>query len=228
LSIQTEILTSRVAEETKDANKTKTRRSDHELQLVRRIDWRFLLPEPYLRRVAYFGPANGALPSALEHFSESFQNISSPKKAKFDLVVLSWRDAPDLEKAHTLLAPGGFLYWEMKPISFAVAWRRLINREADTSHATSKCWRWVLNLFGDHIDALERLGFSDIQLHWHRPNFEACLEMIPMNEPVLDYTFSRTRSDLASRLKFAAGRVMMQSGLLAHLTPCFSLVAQKV
>jgi hypothetical protein len=211
----------------KASNKPAARRSDHELQLVRRIDWRFLLPEPYLRRVAYFGPAKGALPSALEHFSESFQNISSPKKAKFDLVVLGLRDAPDLEKAHTLLAPGGFLYWEMKPVSLSVAWRHLMNRDVETSQAASKRWRWVLNLFGEHIDALERLGFGDIQLHWHRPNFEACLEMIPMHEPALDYTFSRTRSDLASRLKFAAGRVMMQSGLLAHLTPCFSIIGRK-
>jgi hypothetical protein len=43
----------------------------------------------------------------------------------------------------------------------------------------------------------------------------------------LDYAFSRPRSDWASRLKFAAGRVMMQTGLLAHLTPCFSLIARK-
>lgn len=180
-----------------------------------------------MRRVAYFGPANGTLPAALEHFSESFQNISSPKKAKFDLVVLCLRDVPDLEKAHNLLAPGGFLYWEMKPISLAVAWRQLINGEAGADHTASKRWRWALNLFCNHIDALERLGFGDIQLHWQRPNFEACLEMIPLNELALDYTFSRTRSDLASRLKFAAGRVMMQSGLLAHLAPCFSLVARK-
>lgn len=209
------------------AKKRATRRSDHELQLARRIDWRFLLPEPYLRRVAYLGPERGALPAALEHFSDSFRIVSAvDEEAAFDLVVLRLSEVPELAKAHALLAPGGFLYWEMKPLKWSDSLRYLNNGRTQAN--ASNEWRRTLNLFHHHLSALEQMGFGDIQMHWQRPNFEACLEIIPMNEAAaLDYAFSRPRSDLASRLKFAAGRVMMQTGLLAHLTPCFSLIARK-
>lgn len=206
-------------------NKT-ARRSDQDLQLARRIDWRFLMPEPYLRRVAYFGPERGTLPTALKHFSESFQIISADENAKFDLVVLRLREVSDLAKTNKLLVSGGFLYWETKPINWAVSLHHRANGKNDSM---PKCWRRVPNLFHDQVETLERLGFGDIQIHWQRPNFEGCLEIIPMNEAsALDYAFGRPRSDLASRVKFAAGKMMMQTGLLAHLTPCFSLLARKV
>lgn len=206
-------------------NKT-ARRSDQDLQLARRIDWRFLLPEPYLRRVAYWGPAKGALPAALEHFSESFQVVSANDAGAFDLVVLRLREVADLGKANELLAHGGFLYWEMKPVNWTAALHYRTNGKSDSM---PKRWRRVPNFFHEQVEALQRLGFQDIQIHWQRPNFEGCLEIIPMQEATaLDYAFGRPRSDLASRVKFAAGKVMMQTGLLAHVTPCFSLIAQKV
>lgn len=227
-STENEILTSispasskMVAAENKTA-----RRSDQDLQLVRRIDWRFLLPEPYLRRVAYLGPESGALPTALKHFSESFQLISNAENAMFDLAVLRLREVADLAKANKLLAPGGFLYWEMKPVNWMAL---LLYRTNDKNDPRPKRWQRVPNFFHDHVEALEQAGFQDIQIHWQRPSFESCLEIIPMNEATaLDYAFGRPRSDLASRIKFAAGKVMMQTGLLAHLKPCFSLIARKV
>jgi hypothetical protein len=229
LPIQNEILTPARSEINHAATSAPkiARRSDHELQLARRIDWRFLLPEPYLRRVAYVGPERGALPAALEHFSDSFRIVSAvDEEAAFDLVVLRLSEAPELLKVHALLVSGGFLYWEMKPLKWSDSLRHLDNGR-DQANASNE-WRRTLNLFQHYFAALEQFGFGDIQMHWQRPNFEACLEIIPMNEAAaLDYAFSRPRTDFASRLKFAAGRVMMQSGLLAHLTPCFSLIARK-
>jgi hypothetical protein len=218
------------------------RRSDHELQLVRRIDWRFLLPEPYLRRVAYFGSEQGALPTALKFFSETFRANSAAENGSFDLVVLHLSDVSSLTKAGTLLAPGGFLYWEMKSIGWGAFWRSIKRRKPRASAAAGTNanglataprqgagpHRNAARLFDDHVAALKHLGFGNIEMHWQRPSFEACLEIIPMNDPVgLDYAFSRPRSDWASRLKFATGRLMMQTGLLAHVTPCFSLMARK-
>jgi hypothetical protein len=257
LPTHSEILTSPTATRPDAFVKLTGRRSDHELQLARRIDWRFLLPEPYLRRVAYLGPETGALPAALKHFCESLRVNAVEKNGSFDLVVLRLREASSLAKAEALLVPGGYLYWEMKPVEWAASWQNIIKRiprllplsisgvfygsETEWAAADAKengfatgphkgagLQKNVLNLFHDHAAALERLGFGDIQMHWQRPNFEACLAIIPMNDPVaLDYAFSRPRSDWASRLKFAAGRIMMQTGLLAHLTPCFSLIARK-
>lgn len=210
-----------------------------------------------MRRVVYLGPETGNLPEALKHFCESLRLNAVEKNGSFDLVVLRRREASSLAKADALLAPGGFLYWEMKPLEWAASWRyfkkhipRFLPRSVSgIFHGSETEWaadetkendlvkmphyetglqKNVLNLFHDHVDTLERLGFRDIQMHWQRPNFETCLEIIPMNDRVaLDYAFSRPRSDLANRLKFAAGRVMMQTGLLAHLTPCFSLIARK-
>jgi hypothetical protein len=270
---QKEILTpvSSIADKSATSIKCTARRSDHELQLARRIDWRFLLPEPYLRRVVYLGPEPGALPDALKHFSESLRINAVEKNGSFDLVVLRLREASSLAKADALLVPGGFLYWEMKPVEWAVSLQNMMKRilrllprsvsgvfyGSETEWTTDEnkenglvkmphkprfstetkngsrgkgagLQKNVLDLFHDHVAALERLGFGDIRIYWQRPNFEACLEIIPMNDPVaLDYAFSRPRSDWASRLKFAAGRMMMQTGLLAHLTPCFSLIARK-
>ncbi len=250
---------SAIAGEPAASMKRAGRRSDHELQLARRIDWRFLLPEPYLRRVVYLGPETGNLPAALKHFSESLRINAVEKNGSFDLVVLRLREASSLAKADALLAPGGFLYWEMQPLEWAASLQNIIKRiprflprslsgvfygsETEWAAADAKgndlataphkkglrLQQNVLELFRDHVAALERLGFGDIQMHWQRPNFEACLEIIPMNDSAaLDYVFSRPRSDWASRLKFAAGRMMMQTGLLAHLTPCFSLIARKI
>ncbi len=179
-----------------------------------------------MRRVAYFGPESGTLPTALKHFSESFQSISTNETGEFDLVVFRLREVADLAKANELLARGGFLYWEMKPVKWTAA---LLFRTNEKSDSMPKRWRRVPNLFHEQVEALQRLRFQHIQIHWQRPNFDGCLEIIPMQETTaLDYAFGRPRSDLASRVKFAAGKMMMQTGLLAHLTPCFSLIAQKL
>jgi hypothetical protein len=245
LSTQTEILkpSSPSANKLEASVRRVPRRSDEDLQLARRIDWRFLLPEPYLRHVAYFGREQGALPSALKHFSESLRINSVAENGSFDLVVLHLIEASNLAKAHQLLAPGGFLYWEMKPIHWAASlggitkhsprplWAPVEAKEyglATVPHKGAGLQQNILRLFHDHIAALEGLGFGEIQMHWQRPNFEACLEIIPMNDPMaLDYAFSRPCRDWVSRLKFAAGRIMMQTGVLAHLSPCFSVIARK-
>ncbi|MGH7492825.1 MAG: hypothetical protein ACREOO_10560, partial [bacterium] len=154
--------------------------------------------------------------------------VSTAETGTFDLVVLHLCEVSVLEKAHTLLEPGGILYWEMKPLDWAARWPQRTDGRDRVMPATLKRWSRTPNLFRGHIDTLTRLGFRDIEMYWLRPNFEACLEIIPMHDPVaLDYAFTCPRSDWASRLKFAAGRMMMQTGMLARLTPCFSLIARK-
>ena len=181
-----------------------------------------------MHRVAYCGPEHGQLPAALKHFSASLKIISPAETGTFDLVVLHLCDVSTLEQAHALLEPGGFLYWEMRPLGWVAPWPRRTAGQDRARPTTSKKWSRTPNLFGRHLDALTRLGFGEIEMYWLRPNFEACLEIIPMHDPeALDYAFTCPRNDWASRLKFAAGRTMMQTGMLAHLTPCFSLIARK-
>jgi len=79
-----------------------------------------------------------------------------------------------------------------------------------------------------YVAALEFWSFSDIEVHWHRPDFENCLEFIPLDrKPALQYVFSRNKVSLKDRLASLTGRSLVKMGLLPILIPCFSLVARK-
>jgi hypothetical protein len=231
-------------DKTKSSAKLAARRSDQVLQISRRIDWRFLLPEPYLRRVAYLGPDNGTLSTALRHFCDSLEIISPSseaaqapaKQSGFDLVVLRWRRLADLERACALLVAGGYLYWEIDRPRLSevtslhvITKRKAVDRSLQNLKKRKNRWRRSLGLVRYCVGVLERLGFGEIEAHWHRPNFERCLEIIPLHDrPALDYVFSRPRGDLANRLKLTSGRYVMKTGLLSRLVPCFSLIARRL
>jgi hypothetical protein len=72
--------------------------ADALLQASRRVDWRFLLPDPNLGHVAYVGPGRGALIESLRLFSTSLTlpetRATTTAIAQYDLVVTS---GPSLE-----------------------------------------------------------------------------------------------------------------------------------
>ena len=191
-------------------NHMDTRDKDHALQLVRRLDWRFLLPNPVLGDVAYIGSMGGTLPSALQQFSELL-TIVQPSElpgpgvklgCSYETVVLRSSAVGAVRKAKPLLMTGGYLYWEVERVSGLDHVRR-------------------------YTKAVERLGFDDIQVTWHRPDFESCLELIPLSDSrALRFAFARRHESTTKRLKFAAGRLLMTTGLLARVVPCFSIIAR--
>src|SRR5215216_5694129 len=77
--------------------------SDALLQASRRLDWRFLLPDPSLRQVAYSGPGRGALLDSLRLFSESLTlldpAVADGAQAQYDLMVASAPAYPALARA---------------------------------------------------------------------------------------------------------------------------------
>ncbi|MCX6044534.1 MAG: hypothetical protein NT075_05425 [Chloroflexi bacterium] len=187
---------------------------DGQLQASRRIDWRFLLPDPRLGRVAYRGPAKGSLVSALQQFSTTLTlfplagpNVAGPSgQPGFERVVLHSPNVADLDRAAAVLMPGGYLYWEIDRT------KKLVG----------------LHHFRHYVSALARRGFTDIHVHWHRPNFEGCLELIPLDQPsALNYVFARVAGTRSGQLQMAVGRILLKTTLLARLVPCFSLVACK-
>lgn len=198
-------------------------RTDNTLQLSRRLDWRFLLPEPSLRRVAFFGPAQSSLAFALQHFSEQLTifdqvNVEAPQDnmAQFDLVVLAEPTLAQLETAIAMLAPQGHLYAE---VQHAWEWRH--ERKLPTRALS-------LPKLGDWQAALARLGCVDIKAHWHRPTFERAVQIIPLHEAgAMDFVLNRRAEDLMSQLKFATARSLMKRAWLARLLQCVSLVARK-
>ena len=178
---------------------------DQELQLVRRVDWRFLLPDPRLRHMAYLGPKKGLLLQALQHFSESFSIISWSElpdyrpgiHSGFDLAIAHSPKTVDLEGIRSILSDGGYLYWEIDRSS----WGR----------------RWRMHHFRDYVTALEKLGFDDICANWHRPNFDSSLEIIPLDdEHALRYVLSGREGNAKGRIQVAAGRFLVRSLNVRH------------
>ena len=203
--------------------------SDLDLQIVRRLDWRYLFPDPRLRRVACVGAQDGELVSALKRFSEFLEivpscngTLPSPRmEPLFDWIVLQSSSQQDLQLAGDLLKPGGYLYWEVDRRS-----SRRLNRESRSRTRQNGASR--VRFIRTYCRRLEWLGFSEIAAYWHRPNFQKCLEIIPIQDPcALHHVFSRPRSDFSGRLKLAAGRVLSGSGILSLWVPCFSLAAKK-
>ncbi len=200
------------------------------VQISRRIDWRFLLPEGSLGRVGCFAPANKDLLTALQYFSDSLTIFSSHEPGDagmgnvelFDLAVIPATAITALEAVKTMLKPGGYLYWEV----------RRSNRRKGGSKGAKKSFSRLAHV-RRYAEYLRGLGFDDVAIHWHRPGFANCKEFIPLpalrpeENAALRYAFSRGQSGLAGRLKLLVGRMALNSGLLPRLAPCFSVAARK-
>jgi hypothetical protein len=78
---------------------------------VRRADWRFLLPDPVLGRVAYVGPHEPALIRALSALSDALELRPVPGTLH-DVVVITRPTERRQLAAADLVAPGGWLYLE--------------------------------------------------------------------------------------------------------------------
>lgn len=174
------------------------------LHLVRRLDWRFLLPDPNLKRVVYLGEANPGLIAALQHFANYFEvlNSGAPARKPFELAVVRSPLLSEAIQASALLREGGFLYWEI-----------------------TKRNRFAPQNLQRMIHELGRAGFTNMETHWHRPDFERALDIVPVfNQTALDYFFSPGRSDSK---KSAAGRFLLRWRLLKYAMTCVSIVATK-
>jgi hypothetical protein len=185
--------------------------------LLRRLDWRFLLPDPCLGDVAYVGPVSGALFEALKVYSRSFMVLDpirhpvSPAVNGVDVVVLCKPNIDLVRVALELVRVGGSFYIETRSHSICAATSdgaagglRLITRQA------------------------YRNGFRDVQVHWHRPDFEDCVEIISMrNTRPAQYLYSRRAANLAAKLKVWIGLVLLRRGLLRSANPCFSIIGTR-
>jgi hypothetical protein len=112
-------------------------------RLLRRVDWRFLLPSIRVERCVCF--ATGTLGEALALIADrTWQPGEVPNDAACDLAVATEPDAATLRLALRRLEPGGWLYAEWRARTSAIAARAR--------------------------QRLSRAGFVDVRLYIPRPD----------------------------------------------------------
>jgi hypothetical protein len=207
------------------------------VQISRRIDWRFLLPVPEPGDVVLIGSGDEELTVALRHFSSSLKIVSpenlvdfvTENQNRFDLAVVNVGSSSVIKLSNEILKSGGNLYWEVsrKKINIARSGKTVQHRNG--SKVSTKPVLFSRNShFREYKNYLDSVGFKEVEIHWHRPNFKNCKELIPLEAPeALRYVFSRGHSGLKGKIKLLTGRLCYRSGLLPYIVPCFSLVARK-
>jgi aminoglycoside phosphotransferase len=188
----------------------------HDLLVAsRRVDWRFLLPDPELRRVAIVGEASAGLREALELFGGE---LGSGRDAP-ELVVAAAAGPRELRVAAELVPPGGWLYAELR--------------------------RGPVARFGRALALVRELGLGEAAAHWHLPSFDRSQEIVPLaHDEVVGHALERhgarfripgralLRAGLLRRLapcvSVLARRVNGDSGAPATNTGLARLVAARV
>ena len=171
--------------------------------LTRRLDWRFLLPDSHLGRVAYIGAGEGLLLPALQVFAESLRRPFEYPMANesVELLVAQGVAPSQLRAAMSRLAPGGVVYWEINPI------RRL---------------------FASDWTGLHRLGLEPIDTFWHYPDFERCELIIPLSTPApLAWLARRKFSTTDRRTLLRVVRWFAGAPGLWRVLPSISVVARR-
>jgi hypothetical protein len=157
------------------------------LAVARRADWRFLLPEPALGRVAYLAPQEADLVAALELVAGRLDVLepAAPAGADHELVVVTaGRAARSALEARALLCPRGRLYAEV-PGRRVRSWTR----------------------------ELRKAGFDDVDAHWLWPDARGCREIVPFEPEAIRAMLDRRDPGARLRLRARATSLLVRAGL---------------
>lgn len=214
------------------APEARPRSRDRSLQAARRLDWRFLLPEPRLGRVAYLGPGEDGLAAALQDAVGCVRvsdaavgavgeaRCADASDAPFDVVVMQSPSPAALTRAAAVVRPGGWLYCELgRP----ARWTPSARRRSRLAHAAaSPCGMTQAS------HALRALGFEDVETYWHHPDFERCVMIVPVRHgPAHAFVAARSAGRLLAPLASRAGAWALRAGHAAGLVPSVSLIARR-
>jgi hypothetical protein len=154
------------------------------LSLVRRADWRFLLPNPGLGRVAYLAPHDAELVAALELVSRSVELLEAPAEPRgCELVVLTARPPDAAITARRLLRPDGWLYAEV-PGYGVRGWER----------------------------ELLAIGFDEVAAYWLSPDEHKCREVVPLEPNALRHSLGRRDPGARLRVRVRLACLLASSG----------------
>jgi hypothetical protein len=178
------------------------------LVTVRRADWRFLLARPHPGRVVCAGGDDPALVAALREVSgEVVVGLEAGATAVADVLVLVRPTREELARARTLLRPGGWAYVETGGLLLG-------RRRRGAVRGVSACVR-----------TLRLLEFENVVAHWHFPDFESCLEIVPLGDRrALSLSLQRRQRRLRTRLQVLAARLALRLRLLPYVVPAASVI----
>jgi hypothetical protein len=215
------------------------------LQVSRRLDWRFLLPDPHLGQIAYLGPPTGTLFSALMHFAVRVDALAPPlstpprnsgagpllsdpalaHSSLYDIVVATDPTVSVLHRAATLVRPGGALYLELhSPWCFS----NVLGRGGVRALRQRPGWGRPV----DYVTALQKVGLHPVEAYWFWPNFEACTKIMPLHDPTALLYALAQRPRGKHRWNYwqvQSKRWLVQQlakrGVLEFAVPCVGIVA---
>ncbi len=152
---------------------------------ARRADWRFLLPEPGLGRVACLPPHEPELIDALVAVGAEVDRLEAlAPVAEHDVAVLCGGPRRGVAAARAQLRPGGWLYAEV-PGRAAPGWSR----------------------------ALRAGGFEEVSAHWLWPDARACREMVELERGALLHALGRRDPGARLRARATAAGLLVRLGL---------------
>lgn len=211
---------------TLETSMTTPEHAEELLQASRRLDWRFLLPDPRLDRVAYIGPKPTALVSALKLFATTLKTFGGSEVfeadyTRYDVVVVGNPDYRQLRLATDLVRPGGFLYVEA---------RGLLSSRQQFSQSIAQVLTRHKRLWSprDYISVLKQLRMDGAEAYWFWPNWDAATKIIPLDgQAGLNQAFGLQQSgrSVKGRLITAGKRWCMHSRLFEKVIPYFGIVA---
>lgn len=199
---------------------------DGVLQLCRRLDWRFLLPDPVLHHVALLGDDDPQLVQALRRTSRSLSlldlgwRFTSGQEPRFDVVVLRSARLADAKRAAALVDTGGCLYWEIERNRRPHPWCAWSEWLPFGSARRAPC---IPKRLRAHLRAQ---GFTDVRIYWHRPDFQSAVEIVPLENPeILHYVLDGPAGRWQGKLKRGLGRLLRRLGILQAFVPTVSVIA---
>ncbi|HYM82214.1 MAG TPA: aminoglycoside phosphotransferase family protein [Candidatus Limnocylindria bacterium] len=189
-----------------------------------RLDWRFLLADPALDRVACVGRPDESLLVALRLFCRSVEvleaNGAGPRHHDddFDVVIACDPTGAQLRQAARRVKLGGTLVVEVRgPLQVS-------------SPAGKAGWRWPsLRPPETLVRRLSRRGFEDVGSYWHWPTLERCTRIIPLDDPTaLRFALSRSSQGMSAKAGAWFARCLSGIGLLPWAVASVSVIGRRV
>lgn len=182
------------------------------LAASRRVDWRFLLPDPELGHVACSADADPALMRACRLFGRTLTILGQEEAARgsMDVLVLVDPGRDELSSALGLVKPAGWVYLEIhRPLTR----RGRLRRPRFPS---------------GHVAELRGLGLDQIAAYWHWPDFGSCTEIMPLGErAAIRWALLRRQESQGRSVLVSVARALLATRLLPLAVTHGSIIGRR-